>query len=172
MASDEVQKTLDKANMLIAAGEYKKSFNLLKKLNKSDPDVAYAWFGMAEASMGIPKLTLQEVASYYQKACDLDPENPLFFSTYGNFCFENGILKKGEECFIKASEIDEQNSSMYLSDLATSYYFSANNFRNHYPNITDDEILQTSLKYILSAFNIDKDKANKLISGIQEITKE
>lgn len=167
MAGDDVQKALDKANMQLASGEYTKSYNTLKKLTKSYPETAEAWFGMAEASMGIPKLTLQEVASFYQKACDLAPENPLYFATYGNFCFENGILKKGEECFIRASQIDEENSSMYLSDLATSYFFSAKNFRNHYPNMTDDEILKTSLVYIMQAFNIDKSKAKELIDKME-----
>ena len=167
MPSDDTQKVLDKANMQLAAGEFKKSFNTLKKLTKENPEVAEGWFGMAEAAMGIPKLTIQEIASYYQKACDLAPENGLYYATYGNFCFENGILKKGEECFIKASEVDEENSPMYLSDLATSYYFSANNYRNHYPNITDDQILQTSMKYILMAFNVEKDKAKQLIDGIE-----
>lgn len=167
MPSDDTQKVLDKANMQLAAGEFKKSFNILKKLTKEDPEVAEGWFGMAEAAMGIPKLTIQEIASYYQRACDLATDNALFFATYGNFCFENGILKKGEECFIKAAEVDEENSPMYLSDLATSYYFAANSFRNHYPNITDDQILQTSMKYILLAFNVEKDKAKQLIDGIE-----
>lgn len=167
MPTDDIQKVLDKANMQLAAGDFKKSFNTLKKLTKEKPDIAEGWFGMAEASVGIPKLTIQEVASYYQKACDLAPDNPLYFATFGNFCFENGILKKGEECFLKAAEIDEDNSSMYLSDLATSYYFSANNFRNHYPNMTDDQILQTSMKYILMAFNVDKDKAKGLIDKLE-----
>ncbi len=167
MASDDAQKQIEKANMQLASGDYKKSFNTLKKLTKENPDIAEAWFGMAEAAIGIPKLTIQEIASYYQKACDLAPEEPLYFASYGNFCFENGILKKGEECFQKAAEIDEDNSSVYLSDLATSYFFSAKRFRNHYPNMTDEEILKTSLKYILLAFDIDKNKAKDLIGTIE-----
>jgi len=167
MTSDEVQKTLDKANMQIAAGEYQRSYNTLKKLTNTDPDVAEAYFGMAEAAVGIPKLTVQDIAAYYQKACDLAPDNALFFATFGNFCFENGILKKGEECFIKASEMDEENSALYLSDLATTYYFSANNFSHMYPNITKDDIIQKSLKYIMMAFNVDKEKAKTLIDRIE-----
>ena len=167
MASDDAQKLIDKANMQLASGEYTKSYNTLKKLTKEEPEIAEAWFGMAEAAIGIPKLTVQEIASFYQKACDLAPEEPLFFASYGNFCFENGILKKGEECFLKAAEIDEENSSVYLSDLATSYFFSVKKFRNHYPNMTDDEILKTSLKYILMAFDIDKARARKLIETIE-----
>jgi hypothetical protein len=68
---------------------------------------------------------------------------------------------------MKASEIDEENSSLYLSDLATSYYFSARNFRNHYPNLTDDDILMTSLKYILMAYDIDKAKAKELVDKME-----
>jgi Tfp pilus assembly protein PilF len=167
MASEDVQKQIEKANMQLASGDYNKSYNTLKKLTKADPDVAEGWFGMAEAAIGIPKLTVQEIASFYQKACDLAPEEPLYFASYGNFCFENGILKKGEECFQKAAEIDEENAPVYLSDLATSYFFSAQRFRNHYPNMTDDEIIKTSLKYIMLAFDIDKDKAKKLIDTLQ-----
>ena len=166
MTPDEVQKALDKANMQIAAGEFQKSFNTLKKLLKTDPDVPDAYFGMAEAAVGIPKLTIQDIASYYQKACDLAQDNALFFASYGNFCFENGILKKGEECFMKAAEVDEENSALYLSDLATTYYFSARNYKHMYPNMTDDDIVQKSLKFIMMAFNIDKSKAKDLIEKL------
>jgi len=167
MTSDEISKAIDKANVQMAAGEYSKAYNVLKKLAKAYPDTAEAWFMMAEASVGIPKLTIQEIASFYQKACDLAPDNPLYFASYGNFCFENGILKKGEECFLKAAELDDENSAVYLSDLATSYFFSARNFRNHYPNLSDDDILKTSLRYILMAFNIDKEKAITLLGSIE-----
>lgn len=166
MVSDEVQKILDKANMQLAGGEYQKSFNTLKKMVKTEGDVAEAYFGMAEAAMGIPKLSIQDIASYYQKACDLAPENALYQASYGNFCFENGILKKGEECFIRAAEIDEENSALYLSDLATSYFFAARNFKHMYPNMGEEEIAQKSLKYIMMAFSIDKEKAKRLIDSM------
>jgi tetratricopeptide (TPR) repeat protein len=168
MAEENLEKALDKANMLLAAGDYKKSFNAFKKVTNEYPKKAAGYFGMAEASLGIPKLKMQEIALYYEKACKLNEENALYWATYGNFCFENGILKKGEECFLKAAEVDEENSSLYLSDLATSYYHSANNFRNHYPNMTDEDISRSSLKYILMAFNLTKDKAKELIDGIEE----
>ncbi|MCK7483193.1 MAG: hypothetical protein M0C28_43675 [Candidatus Moduliflexus flocculans] len=78
---------------------------------------------MAESSVGIPKLTVQDIAADYQKACELDAQNPIYFASFGNFCFENGIIKKGEECFVKGfAELDEENSAVYLSDLATSDY--------------------------------------------------
>ena len=165
MVSDEAQKILDKANMQLAGGEYQKSFNTLKKLVKEVPDTAEAYFGMAEAAMGIPKLSIQDIASYYQKACDLSPENALYQASFGNFCFENGILKKGEECFIRAAEVDEENSALYLSDLATSYFFAAKNFKHMYPNMSDDDIAQKSLKYIMMAFGIDRDRAKRLIDA-------
>jgi tetratricopeptide (TPR) repeat protein len=166
MTGEELQKALDKANMLLGAGDFQKAYNAYKKVVKEHPDSAEAQFGLAESSLGIPKLTIQEIAATYQRACDLDPNNPLYFATYGNFCFENGILKKGEECFAKAAEIDEENQSVYLSDLATGYYHSAMNFRNHYPNMTDDDVLKVSLKYILMAFDLPVDKAKKLLDEI------
>ncbi|MBN1389160.1 MAG: hypothetical protein JXA22_00800 [Candidatus Thermoplasmatota archaeon] len=166
MATEEARKTLEKANVQLASGELQKSYNTLKKLVKDEPDIAEAHFLMAEAAVGIPKLTVQDIASHYQKACDLAPENALYQASFGNFCFEMGILKKGEECFIKAAEIDEENSALYLSDLATSYFFSAKNFKNMYPTMKDDDIMQKSLKYILMAFSIDKEKAKNLIDGI------
>ena len=166
MVADDIQKGLEKANMQLAAGDFKKSFNSFKKIMKANENVSEAYFGMAEASIAIPKLTIQEIASYYQKACDLSGDNPLYYASYGNFCFENGILKKGEECFLKASEIDEENSSMYLSDLANSYYHSAHRFQNMYPNITEEEIDIRSLKYILMAFNLTKDIAKSRIDSI------
>jgi len=166
MTVEEIQKALDKANMLLAAGDFNKAYNAYKKVVKEHPDSPEAQFGLAESSLGIPKLTVQEIASTYQRACDLDPDNPLFLATYGNFCFENGILKKAEECFLRAAEIDEENSSVYLSDLATGYFHSARNFKNHYPALTDDEITKTSLKYILMAFDLPAAKAKQLLDAI------
>ena len=167
MPNDDIEKAIEKANMQLASGEFQKAFNSYKKITKNNPDISQAFFGMAEASIGVPKLTIQEIASYYQKACDLEPSNPLLYASFGNFCFENGIIKKGEECFIRASEIDEENAQMYLSDLATSYFHSARKFKNMYPNLTDDNIASVSLKYILMAFDIPKDRAKILIDSIE-----
>jgi tetratricopeptide (TPR) repeat protein len=164
MTEEELRKALDKANMLLSSGDFQKAYNAYKKITKEIPDSAEAAFGLAESSVGIPKLTVQEVASSYQRACDLDPSNPIYFGTYGNFCFENGILKKGEECFLKAAELDEENASVYLSDLATGYFHSAKSFANHYPGLKEEEILKTSLKYILMAFDLPVEKAKDLIS--------
>lgn len=167
MASEEARKVIEKANIQLASGEFQRSYNTLKKLIREEPDIAEAYFGMAEAAVGIPKLTVQDIASNYQKACDLAPDNALYQASFGNFCFENGILKKGEECFIRAAEIDEENSALYLSDLATSYFFAAKNFKNMYPAMKEDDIVQKSLKYIMMAFNIGKEKAKSLIDGIE-----
>lgn len=167
MGGSELEKALEKAQMQLAAGDFKKAFNSFKKITGTDPDCAEAHYGMAEASIGIPKLKMQDIAVFYEKACNLANENPIYWATYGNFCFENGVIKKGEECFLKAVEVDEENSSLYLSDLATTYHHSANNFMNHYPNLSKDEISTTSLKYILMAFDIPKDKAKELIDKIE-----
>ena len=164
MPNDDIEKALDKANIQLASGEFQKAYNSFKRIAKKNPDISKAYFGMAESSMGIPKLTIQEIASYYQKACNLEPDNSFLFASFGNFCFENGILKKGEECFIRASEIDEENAALYLSDLATSYFHSAHKFKNMYPNLTEDDIVSVSLKYILLSFNISKEKAKNIIN--------
>jgi len=167
LTDDELQKNLDKAGMMLSSGEFQKAYNAYRKITREHSDCAEAFFGLAESSVGIPKLTVQEIAQTYQTACNLEPDNPIYHATFGNFCFENGILKKAEECFLKAAQIDEENSSVYLSDLATGYYHSARNFRNHYPGLTDDAILKTSLKYILMAFDLPKDKALSLLGQLE-----
>jgi tetratricopeptide (TPR) repeat protein len=166
MTEEDLRKALEKANMLLSSGDFQKAYNAYKKVTKEYPDSSEAHFGLAESSLGIPKLTVQEIASTYQRACDLDPNNPIFYATYGNFCFENGILKKGEECFLRAAQLDEENSSVYLSDLATGYYHSAKNFGNHYPGLKEEEILKNSLRYILMAFDIPVEKAKDLLSKL------
>jgi len=165
MANDDVQAAVEKANNQLASGEFQKAYNAFKKVSKEHPERAEAFFGMAESSVGIPKLTVQDIAADYQKACELDAQNPIYFAAFGNFCFENGIIKKGEECFVKAAELDEENSAVYLSDLATNYYHSAQNFANHYPQLKKDDILKTSFKYLLMAFGIDKAKAKEIIDS-------
>lgn len=166
MTEEELRKALDKANMLLSSGDFQKAYNAYKKITKEVPDSAEAAFGLAESSVGIPKLTVQEIAAYYQRTCDLDPTNPIYFATYGNFCFENGILKKGEECFLKAAELDEENASVYLFDLATGYFHSAKNFATHYPGVKEEDLLKTCLKYIFMAFDLPPEKAKDLITKL------
>ncbi|MDG6224416.1 MAG: hypothetical protein QCI82_02770 [Candidatus Thermoplasmatota archaeon] len=166
MTDNDIQKKLEKASILLASGEFNKAYNLYKKIVKENDSSSEAYFGLAESSLAIPKLTVQEIASSYQKACDLDPDNPLYLATYGNFCFENGILKKAEDCFQKASMVDEENASIYLSDLATGYFHSAKNYQDHYPGMTYDDILITSMKYILMAFDLSSEKAKEIIDNL------
>lgn len=166
MTENDLQKSIEKASILLASGEFNKAYTAYKRIVKDNDKSAEAYFGLAESSLAIPKLTVQEIASSYQKACDLDLNNPLYLATYGNFCFENGILKKAEECFQKAAEIDEENASVYLSDLATGYFHSAKNFKDHYPGMKDDDILATAMKYILMAFDLSPQKAKEIMDRL------
>src|SRR5213594_764875 len=69
----------------ISAGEqalgqldYDAAYKHFDKATKADPANAVAFFGKAEAALGVPKVEPDEILGLYKKAIDLDGENPQF----------------------------------------------------------------------------------------------
>src|SRR2546422_1081409 len=67
----------------ISAGEqalgqldYDAAYKHFDKATKADPTNAVAFFGKAEAALGVPKVEPEEILGLYKKAIDLDGEKP------------------------------------------------------------------------------------------------
>src|SRR4030043_703350 len=98
----ETEKDLMDAQELLAGGEFDKAVAKYNKIIKTDPKCAEAYFGKAEASVGVPKLPPEDVMESYKKAVELDPKNPIYQSSYGAFLVEIGRCKEAGAAHPKA----------------------------------------------------------------------
>src|SRR5712692_1939320 len=79
----------------IAAGEqalgqldYDSAYKHFDKATKTDPANAVAFFGKAEAALGVPKVEAEEILALYKKAIELDGENPAYRDALASFCVD------------------------------------------------------------------------------------
>jgi tetratricopeptide (TPR) repeat protein len=162
------EKLINDGRKLLEKGEYKKAMKKFNDVLKEEPEHAEAHFGKAEASLGLPKVTLVEIAQSYRNAIKYDDENIFYLTSYGEFCLSNGLLKQAEENYLKAIELDPDGSSLYYSDLALGYFKNGNLFLDRQLEMSEAEVTKNSLGYIFKALEIDDDQAKKLLSDILE----
>ena len=160
----DVDKWIIQAKDLLTEGEFEKAAKIFDKVIKSAPDNAVGYFGKAEASIGVPKFSLVEVAQLYKKAIELDPENAFYHKSYGDFCLDNGLLPQAEDAYKNAIGIDPDGAPYYYSDLAIGYYNSGTLFPERQLNMTEEDIARKALQYSLKALNIDEKRAIDLLS--------
>ena len=141
----------------------------MKKFNdalKDDPENSEAHFGKAEASLGLPKVTLIDIAKSYRDAIKFDSENVFYYTSYGDFCLENGLLKQAEENYLKAVELDPESSPLYFTDLALGYYKNGLLFLDRQLEMTELDVTKNAFGYICRALSIDDGRARSLLSEI------
>ncbi|UCF07262.1 MAG: tetratricopeptide repeat protein [Thermoplasmata archaeon] len=160
----EVEKNITKAKELLTEGEFEKAAKAFDKVIKADPNNSIGYFGKAEASIGVPKFSLMEVAQLYKKALELEPDNALYHKSYGDFCLDNGLLTQAEEAYENAVKLDPEGAQFYYSDLAIGYYNSGMLFPERQLNMTEEDIAKKALEYSLKALKMDKKKAIELLS--------
>jgi tetratricopeptide (TPR) repeat protein len=164
----DIEKLLEDGRKQLEKGEYKKAIKKFNDVLKEEPENPEAFFGKAEASLGLPKVTLVEIAQFYRNAIKFDSENIFYLTSYGDFCLTNGLLKQAEENYIKAVELDPDSSPFYYSDLALGYYKNGNLFLDRQLDMTENDVTRNSLEYIFKAFNIDNDRGKKMLTEIIE----
>ena len=160
----EVEKMILKAKEHLNDGEFQKAAKMFDKVIKAEPKNGVGYFGKAEASIGVPKFSIVEVAQLYKKAIELDPDNAFYHKSYGDFCLDNGLLTQAEEAYNTAIKLDPDGARYYYSDLAIGYYNSGMLFPERQLNMTEDDIARKALKYSLKALDMDEKRALDILS--------
>jgi len=168
MADDEVNDLLLKGKEFMEKGEYKKAIKQFDAVIKADPDNADGYFGKAEASVGLPKMSLIDVAQLYRLAIKNDPENPYYYSVYGDFCLSNGLLPQAEENYQKAIELDTEGAVFHYLDLALGYYQNGLLFLDRQLNLERNDIIKKSVGYLFSAFGLDVKAGLDIVGSIEQ----
>jgi len=155
----------------ISAGEqalgqldYDAAYKHFDKATKADPANAVAFFGKAEAGLGVPKVEAEEILALYKKAIDLDGENPQYRDALASFCVDLGRFNEAEEQYNAAAKLDEDNAPFYWSEFAIQYARKAPVIMEQFlDDKTRDMIAQKALSYALKAVGLSKDDAKRLL---------
>ena len=160
----EITKDLTDAQEALANGEFEQAVSKYNKVLRTDPKCAEAYFGKAEASVGVPKMTPEEVMELYKKAVDLDPKNPIFHSSYAAYLLEIGRFNEAEQAYVKAAELDPDNARYYYSEFGVEYILKAPVVMEKFlDDKTKDMILKKGLKYLLKAAGVTEEEAKRLL---------
>ena len=160
----DIEKDLIKAETFLAQFEYEKARKKFNDVIKEDPKNAYAYFGKAESMVALPKAKIEDILEAYQKAFELDPENIYYLTTLGSFCSDIGRFNEAEQYYTKATEIDKENTSLYFSEFAISYFLKAPIIMEKFlDDNTRKMIKKKSLIYMLRALDMDEAEAKELL---------
>ena len=160
----DIQKDLMDAQDAMANGDFEGAVSKYGKVIKADPNCAEAYFGKAEASVGVPKMAPEEVMALYKKAVDLDPKNPIYHSSNGAYLLEIGRFNEAEAAYLKAAEIDPDNARYYYSEFGVEYILKAPVAMEKFlDDKTKDMILKKGLKYLLKAAGVTEEEAKRVL---------
>lgn len=145
--------------------DYDQAFRQFKAAAKKDPENGYALFCQAEAALGVGDLEPGDIATLYQRAIELEPENPQYLNAYGLFCIDAGRFKAAEEAFNRAAEVDEENAALYYSDFAVNYYRQAPVVMQQYLDATTERMIaKKAVDYLLKALNMTEEEMRDLLT--------
>lgn len=163
-------KKLVTAMKTMDEGDFKKAYSQFKKLTEEFPDDAECWYARAEcgnyaSGMFGAKISTEEIASAYEKACELDPENVDFYQSYGLFCISVNKFEDAEKLYNEAAEMDESRFPALYSEFAIEYY---NTVLAAYGEIMDDPkarapFAKKALSYMLKALDMSPEEAKSLL---------
>lgn len=163
--------TMSGADKEIAAGErklaemdFKAALSKFKRAIKLDPKAPEAHFGKAEAALGVPKISAEEVLSDYQEAIALDPANPFYLARLGSFSLEAGEWELAEESYNRAAEADPDNAYLYYSEFGLEYYYTW--LSKHGGDATQEDlepVQRKCLVYLVRSLDLDEDGAKRLL---------
>jgi tetratricopeptide (TPR) repeat protein len=144
--------------------DYDAAYKAFDKATKADPTNAVAFFGKAEAALGVPRVEAEEILGLYKKAIELDGDNPQYRDALASFCVDLGRFNEAEEQYNAAAKLDDQNAPFYWSEFAIHYARKAPVVMEQFlDDKTRDMIRQKALQYALRALGIEKEDAKRLL---------
>ncbi len=165
---DEIEKTLAQGEQLLSRLDFKGAVSRFNKTIKLKPGDPRGYFNKAEASIGIPKLTVRDIGELYEKAIELDGKNPLYYVRYGGFCLDNGLFRRAEECYRNAAKIDPENAYLYYSEFAIEFYYNTKRLLD-LEEEHKKKVATISIYYLLRALNISKKMASELLRSLDPV---
>jgi len=143
------------------------AFKKVIALDAKNPD---GYFGVAESAIGNPKMSLVEVAQNYKQAIDLDPGNTIYYTSYADFCFQNGLIPQGEANFLKAIEADKDNAPFYYNDLSFNYINAGFKFIERVQEMKQSkyDVMKKAIEYSLKAIDMPSAEAVKVAKMLVE----
>ena len=164
--------TMPDADKEIMAGEkklvemdFKAALSKFKRAIKMDPKQPAAHFGKAEAALGVPKVSAEEIINDYQMAIDLEPQNPFYLARLGSFSLEAGEWELAEESYNRAAQADPENRYLYYSEFGLEYYYAWMAKMGDEATEEDREpVARKSLIYLIRSLDLDEDSAKRLLS--------
>jgi len=176
MAESSDDKTNEQITKIIAQGEqllnrfdFKGAISKFNKAIKLKPEDPRGYFNKAEASVGIPKLTIHDISDLYEKAIELDGGKPLYFVRYGGFCLDNGLFRKAETCYRQAAKLDPENAYLYYSEFAIEFFYNTKRLLENIEEDNQKKISTIALYYLLRTLNLSKKKALDLLNGLDPV---
>ncbi|MDI3541637.1 MAG: hypothetical protein PWQ62_551 [Candidatus Methanomethylophilaceae archaeon] len=166
----DLEKLIKDGHKEMEKGDFKKAYNKFKKAAEEFLDNSEIWFLKAEtgnmaSGMFGAKIPDEEIIDAYKRAIELDPENFMYYSSYGSFCISVGEYEEAEGAYKEAAELDDANAGRYLSEFAVEYY---NSVLARYGEIMDDPkarepYARKALQFMLMALDMDADEAKRLL---------
>ncbi|MCL4325374.1 MAG: tetratricopeptide repeat protein [Candidatus Thermoplasmatota archaeon] len=161
---EEFVKEINQAERYLSQFNSKEALKHYTKASQIDPDAADSYFGIAEASRGIPKIKPEVIIENYMKAIEMDKSNPLYYTSLGNFYLEINRFDDAEKSYNMAAKIDEKNSFLYLSDFAVEVYVNLmRNIDDESPQSELDNARRKGLIAFIKSMGISIDEAMKLL---------
>jgi tetratricopeptide (TPR) repeat protein len=165
MTMPDAEKEIIAGERKLAEMDFKAALSKFKRAIKLDPSQPAAHFGKAEAALGVPKVTAEEVITDYKAAIELEPENPFYLARLGSFCLEVGEWELAEESYNRAAEADPDNSYLYFSEFGLEYYYAWLAKVGEEGTEEDREpVVRKSLVYLIRSLDLDETSAKKLLS--------
>jgi tetratricopeptide (TPR) repeat protein len=162
--ADDYEKLMKQGFQSMGEGEYAAALSKFDKAIKANPKSAEAYLAKADAGVLVPKVTQEEVIALYNKAIELEPDNPFIYQAKGAFCMDVGLFNDAEAAYLKAAEKDPENLSYYYSEFGVEYFRKAPVvFEQHMDDKTMEIITKKSLKYLLKSINLDEASAKKIL---------
>ena len=160
---EKAEKLIHDGNNYLNELEFKEALKCFNGAVKLDPSLHQAYFGRAEASLGVQSIDSKEIAKDYERAIALNENEPLYYVRYGGFCIDEMLFKKAEECYNKAAEIDDANSRHYYSEFANEYVFMEN-VRKELKGSRKKRIYTKALRYLLKGIYLAPEDAHEYLN--------